>query len=112
MKCICKDGDPMDYLSVRDFRTSPKEARGNLEENDKVVITNNGKPTALMVEVDGASQEETPAALGQAAVMRAVNRMRTPSMRTDMPDADDRMFYEVAKPCGAVLIMDNAQPFS
>lgn len=71
----------MDFLTVRDFRTSPRSTWRKLENHNKVVITNNGKPIAVMLGVDGASLEETLAAINQAEAMRLINKIQTQSVR-------------------------------
>ncbi len=69
------------FYSVRDLRTYPKEIWEKLSETGEIVITNNGKPTAVMIEVDDANLEDTLATVRQANAMRAVNRMRLASER-------------------------------
>lgn len=69
----------MIFYSVRDLRTYPREVWRSLAELGEVVITNNGKPTALMIEVNDADLEDTLDAIRQAKAMRAVNRMRLSS---------------------------------
>ncbi|GHV87427.1 hypothetical protein AGMMS50255_7230 [Spirochaetia bacterium] len=71
----------MDFLTVRDFRTSPRSTWRKLENHNKVVITNNGKPIAVMLGVDGASLEETLAAINQAEAMRLINKIQMQSVR-------------------------------
>jgi hypothetical protein len=71
----------MDFLTVRDFRTSPRSTWRKLENHNKVVITNNGKPIALMLGVDGSSLEETLAAINQAEAMRLINKIHMQSVR-------------------------------
>ena len=66
----------MNFCSVRDLNTSPKEIWQKLAAEGEIVITNNGKPAALMLSVDGSDLEETIAAVRQAIAMRSVNRMR------------------------------------
>jgi len=69
------------FYSVRDLNTSSKEVWQSLSDNGEVVITNNGRPTAIMINVDGADLEETIAAIRQANTMKAINRMRMASQR-------------------------------
>ena len=66
----------MTFFTVRDLRTSPKTVWDTLEGQSEVVITNNGKPTALMIPIDDINFEDILAAVRQANVMRAVNRMQ------------------------------------
>jgi hypothetical protein len=71
----------MDYLSVRELRSAPKNVWGRLKQQGQLVLTNNGKPVALMLEVDGASLQGKIALLEQAEAMQAVNEMQMESAR-------------------------------
>ena len=66
----------MDFYTVRDLRTTPKSVWNSLSGGGKVVITNNGKPSALMIDISGGDFEETLQAVNQARAMIAVNNMR------------------------------------
>ena len=66
----------MNFFTVRDLRSTPKTVWDTLEEQKEVVITNNGKPTALMIPIDDTNFEDVMASVRQASAMRAVNRMR------------------------------------
>lgn len=72
----------MQFYSVRDLNTSPKEIWLKLAESGEIVITNNGKPAALMIDVANGDVEETISAVRQANAMRAVNRMRLQARQT------------------------------
>jgi len=66
----------MNFYSVRDLRTHPKEIWKKLSESREIIITNNGKPTALMIEVDEENVEDILNSLRQAMAMRALNQIR------------------------------------
>jgi len=66
----------MNFYSVRDLRTCPRDVWETLSEKHEVIITNNGKPTALMIEIDGENLEDTLFSVRQALAMRAVNKLR------------------------------------
>jgi hypothetical protein len=85
----------MEFLSVRDLRTSPKEVWGTLAREGEVVITNNGKPTAIMIDVDGATLEEKLAAIRQAEAMRLFNGMRAKAAENGFM-TDARIEAEIA----------------
>ena len=67
----------MNFYTVRDLRTTPKSIWDNLTTDGEVVITNNGKPTAIMIDISDGSFEETLRAVRQAKAMIAFNSMRT-----------------------------------
>ena len=67
----------MNFYSVRDLRTTPKSLWETLVADGEVVITNNGKPTALLLNIADGSFEETLKAVRQAKAMIAFNAMRS-----------------------------------
>lgn len=67
----------MDFLSVREFRASSGNIWQKLSQEGKMVITNNGKPTALLLDISKEDLEETILTLNQVKAMRLFNRMRT-----------------------------------
>lgn len=66
----------MNFYSVRDLRTTQKAIWENLEKDGEVVITNNGKPSALLFDISNGDLEETLKAVRQAKAMLAFNSMR------------------------------------
>ena len=66
----------MNFYTVRDLRTTPKSIWENLSADGEVVITNNGRPTALLVNIADGSFEETIKAVRQAKAVIAFNSMR------------------------------------
>ena len=82
---------------MRDFRNSPKEVWRKLERDGKLVITNNGKPTAVMLEVDDSDFEYTLDLLRQTEAMRTANELRVQSMRNGNADMGmDEIEVEIA----------------
>ncbi len=81
----------MKFYTVRDLRTHPREVWEKLSESHEVIITNNGKPSALMIEIDDESFEDVLASVRQSVAMRAVNKLRIASVisgRSEMPAED------------------------
>ena len=66
----------MNFYTVRDLRTTPKRIWENLSADGEVVITNNGKPTAILFDISDGSFEETVKAVRQAKAVIAFNSMR------------------------------------
>ena len=66
----------MEFYSARELRTNTKSIWKELSEDNDVVITNNGKPCALMVGIPEGRFEETVRALRQAKAITAMDRMR------------------------------------
>ena len=73
----CEECERMNFYSVRDLRTTQKAIWENLEKDGEVVITNNGKPTALLFDIGDGDLEETLKAIRQAKAMIAFNSMRS-----------------------------------
>ena len=67
----------MNFYTVRDLRTTPKSIWDNLSTDGEVVITNNGKPTAFLLNIADGNFEETLKAIRQAKAMMAFNSMRS-----------------------------------
>ena len=66
----------MNFYSVRDLRTNTKNMWETLSSGDEIVITNNGKPSALMISIPDDNFDETVQAVRQAKAMIALNSMR------------------------------------
>ena len=66
----------MDFVTVRDFRTNTSNLWDKLEQSGKIVVTNNGRPTALMINIAGQDFEAILDIINQAEFMRSVNNMR------------------------------------
>jgi len=67
----------MDFISVRELRASSRSIWLKLAQDGKVVITNNGKPSALLMDISNDDLEETLLALRQVRAMRLFNKMRS-----------------------------------
>ena len=48
----------MKFYTVRDLRITPKALWDNLSNDGEVVVTNNGKPTALLFDIIDGDLEE------------------------------------------------------
>ncbi|MCL2111569.1 MAG: prevent-host-death protein [Clostridiales bacterium] len=66
----------MVFYSARELRTIPKEIWETLEGGEEAIITNNGKPAALMLDISGRDPEVCLRAVRQAKAMLAFNSMR------------------------------------
>jgi prevent-host-death family protein len=49
----------MQFVTVRDFRNSSKAIWDKVKQDDEIIITNNGKPTALLININESNFEET-----------------------------------------------------
>ena len=79
----------MNFYTVSDLRMSTKNVWDNLTSDGEVVITNNGKPTAIMFNIADGSYEETLRAVRQAKVMLAFNSMRKKAAENGYMDLEE-----------------------
>ena len=49
----------MKTLTIRDFRTRPRQAQKALADEGEALLTSNGRPVALMLRVDSDSLDQT-----------------------------------------------------
>jgi len=63
----------MKFYSVRDLRTKTKEIQRTISEDEDAVLTNNGKPFAIMIPVD---EEDYVATMDNLVRIRALSAMR------------------------------------
>ncbi len=85
----------MNFYTVRDLRTDSKAIWENLDKKGEAVITNHGKPTALLVNVDEDDFEITLRAIRQAKAMIAFNQMRMKAAKEGFM-SDEEIEAEIA----------------
>jgi len=66
----------MKFVTVRDFRTSPAVIWKKLPSEREMIITNNGKPIALITSLTDETLEDTVSALRQAKAANAMKKMQ------------------------------------
>ena len=71
----------MQFMTVRELSKSPKDTLTKLSKDGKAVLTNNGKPQALLFKIDGESFERTLSLLQKLEFMQNLTEMRLTSMR-------------------------------
>lgn len=79
----------MNFYSVRDLRTDSKSMWADLNSGDEVVLTNNGKPSALIIDIPEGSFDEIVQAVRQAKAMIALNSMRRKAAHEGFMTDDD-----------------------
>ncbi len=72
----------MKFISVRDLRTSPARIWKDLPDEKEMVITNNGRPIALLTPISDDNLEETVKTLRQARAINAVKNMQLKSVQS------------------------------
>ncbi len=71
----------MKFITVRDFRTYPKKIWKELLDIQEMIVTNNGKPIALLTPVIDSDIEYTIKAVRQAKAKLSVEKMREISVK-------------------------------
>jgi prevent-host-death family protein len=66
----------MKFVTVRDFRIRPGDVWKNLEKDEEVIITSNGKPIAMLTGISDVTFDETLRILRRTKTELAVSRMR------------------------------------
>jgi antitoxin (DNA-binding transcriptional repressor) of toxin-antitoxin stability system len=81
----------MKFLSARDFRDQSSEVWKGLESEQEMVVTDNGRPIAILSPVTEETFEETLAAIRRSKAMAAVAEIQRSSVqkRTDSLTADE-----------------------
>ena len=80
----------MKFVTVRDFRTSSANIWRSLPKEQEMVITNNGKPIALLTPLSDQNLEETLSAIRRAKAISAVKLIQQESLK----NGTDKMTLE------------------
>jgi len=67
----------MKFVTIREFRNNTAQVRQNLEEEQELILTANGRPFAMVTRVDPDTVEEEVAALRRARARLLLDRIRT-----------------------------------
>jgi antitoxin (DNA-binding transcriptional repressor) of toxin-antitoxin stability system len=71
----------MKTVTIRDFRTRPKQVRDALKREREAVLTANGRPVAVMIPVDAGSIDRILETLRRARALEALREIRQESQR-------------------------------
>ncbi len=72
------------FISVRDFREKSGQVWKDLAKEGDLILTNNGKPMALLSSLKDADVENSVAAVRRARAVAAVERMQTASVEAGL----------------------------
>jgi antitoxin (DNA-binding transcriptional repressor) of toxin-antitoxin stability system len=81
----------MKTVTIRDFRTRPRQVRDALKGTREAVLTVNGRPVAVMIPVDAGTLDETLDTLRRARALEALRFIHRESQRRGlhrMPTGD------------------------
>ena len=65
----------MEFLTIREFSKSPKTALAKLGKTGKAVLTNNGKPAAIMLNVSTENFEKIFGLMQQIDMEKKINKL-------------------------------------
>jgi antitoxin (DNA-binding transcriptional repressor) of toxin-antitoxin stability system len=86
----------MKFITVRDLRTTPAQIWKDLPEEQEMIITNNGKPIALLTPVNDSDMEETLSVIRKARAINTVSRMQFSSVKNKLSDmTEDEIGVEI-----------------
>lgn len=71
----------MKTVTIRDFRTQPKQVRDALKGEREAVLTANGRPVAVMIPVDAGTIDQTLETLRRARSLEALRAIRQESQK-------------------------------
>jgi prevent-host-death family protein len=71
----------MKLVTVRDLRTTPAQIWKELPGEQEIVITNNGKPIALLTPISDTDMEDTVTAVRRARAATALKKMRNQALK-------------------------------
>lgn len=72
----------MKFVPIRDFRNKTAAIRKALSDEHEIVLTSNGRPFALLADVDEDTFEDKLAALRRARARALLNRVRARAKET------------------------------
>ena len=81
----------MEFLSVREFTAYPRKTRETLKRSGKIILTNNGKPSMLVLDIIGRDFEELIDTINRAEAMRLLEEIQMQAVRggLDSMTSDD-----------------------
>jgi PHD/YefM family antitoxin component YafN of YafNO toxin-antitoxin module len=71
----------MKTVTIRDFRTRPKQVREALQKDREALLTANGRPVAVMIFVDEGTVDQTLETVRRARGLEALRAIRRESQR-------------------------------
>ena len=91
----------MKFITVRDLRTQPGQVWKTLPQEQEIVITNNGKPIALLTPISDTTLEDTLASVRRARAIQAVKTMQADAAKRGVsnmtPEEVEREINEARK---------------
>jgi hypothetical protein len=74
----------MEFLSVKEFNSSPRKTRETLKKSGKIVLTNKGKPSMLVLDITGQDFETIIDTLNRAEAMKILETIQLQAARAHL----------------------------
>jgi len=71
----------MEFISIREFTASPKETQKRLTAGKELVVTNNGTPTMLVIDITNKDFIKTIAYLRRQEALDILSQVQQASVR-------------------------------
>jgi len=71
----------MEFMTVRELSKSPKDTLARLSKDGKAVLTNNGKPQAIIFKTNEENFERTLSVLQKLEFMQTISEIRLASLQ-------------------------------
>ncbi len=85
----------MNFVGIRDLRNDSSRVLSELGNNQEIILTNGGKPVALITAVSESTLENTLKAIRQALATQAVNRMQNAAMKMENRVTEEEIEAEI-----------------
>lgn len=79
----------MNFVPYRILRNQPKVLRERLKSEGELIITNNGEPMALLLDIEPDQIEETLKLIAQLRAQQAVSAMREAAREQGVSQLDE-----------------------
>jgi len=76
----------MQFLSVREFNSSLRKTRATLKAHKKLVLTRNGKPSMLVLDIAGQDFENVIDTINRAEAVRLLGNIQLQASRAGLDD--------------------------
>jgi hypothetical protein len=74
----------MQFISLREFNSFPARTRSTLEQDGKLVLTNNGKPAMLVLDISNRDFEDVIDLLNRAEAIKLLDEIQSQSARAGL----------------------------
>jgi len=74
----------MEFLSVREFSAYPRKTREALKRSGKIILTNNGKPSMLVLDISEQNFVDLLDTLNRAEALNLLEKIQVQSVKAGL----------------------------